>query len=96
MSRQNVEISLCLADTGDDEGKAMLGKSLSGSRIHIGYSKKPYVHAKAGVVDGKYLFIGSMNFTSNALDHNREVGILFESSSGSSLVRESIQSDCGF
>lgn len=38
--------------------------------------KKPYVHAKVAVVDGKWAYVGSANFTANSLDHNREVGLI--------------------
>ena len=40
--------------------------------------KKPYIHAKIIVVDQMYLYVGSMNMTTNSMDKNREVGILFE------------------
>ena len=38
--------------------------------------KKPYSHDKMLIIDGKYLMIGSMNFSDNALDNNREIGII--------------------
>ena len=44
--------------------------------IDIRYMKKPKMHAKAILIDGKYLFIWSINFSSYSLDANREVGIL--------------------
>jgi len=38
--------------------------------------KKPYVHTKVILVDNKYLIIWSMNLSQNALDKNREIGII--------------------
>jgi len=38
--------------------------------------KKPYVHAKAILIDDRYLLIGSMNISANSLDKNREHGII--------------------
>lgn len=37
---------------------------------------KPYVHAKAMLIDDKYLYIGSINFSANSMDDNRELGIV--------------------
>lgn len=38
--------------------------------------KKPYVHTKLIIVDQEYAIIGSMNLSANALDNNREIGII--------------------
>ena len=37
---------------------------------------KPYVHAKAMLIDDIYLYIGSINFSDNSMDKNREIGII--------------------
>lgn len=39
----------------------------------------PYIHAKAIVVDGERLFVGSHNFTPTALFQNREIGVMTSS-----------------
>jgi len=44
--------------------------------IDIRYMKKPKMHAKAILIDEKYLFIWSINFSSYSLDANREVWLL--------------------
>lgn len=36
----------------------------------------PYLHAKLLLVDGQYAYVGSVNFSSQSLDKNRELGIL--------------------
>jgi cardiolipin synthase A/B len=38
--------------------------------------KKPYIHAKALIVDGRLAYVGSENFSTASLNDNREVGIL--------------------
>ncbi|MDF1682884.1 MAG: phospholipase D-like domain-containing protein [Patescibacteria group bacterium] len=35
--------------------------------------KNPKMHSKAILIDNKYLFLGSVNFSSYSLDRNREV-----------------------
>lgn len=37
---------------------------------------KPYVHAKTMLIDDKYLYVGSVNFSANSMDDNRELGII--------------------
>jgi phosphatidylserine/phosphatidylglycerophosphate/cardiolipin synthase-like enzyme len=38
--------------------------------------KKPYIHAKMMLVDNRILYLWSINFSSNSMDNNREIGIL--------------------
>ena len=40
------------------------------------YLKSPYPHAKLVIVDGLRAYVGSVNFTTQSLDSNRELGIL--------------------
>lgn len=37
---------------------------------------KPYVHAKTMLIDDKYLYIGSINFSAHSMDENRELWIV--------------------
>lgn len=46
--------------------------------IKIKYTKKPYLHAKYFLVDNNIIYIWSINFSSNSLDNNREVWIIFK------------------
>lgn len=38
----------------------------------------PYIHAKNILIDGKTLLMWSMNLSTNALDNNREIGIIID------------------
>lgn len=42
----------------------------------VSIQKKPYVHTKIIIIDNKYMIIWSMNLSDNALDMNREIGII--------------------
>jgi phosphatidylserine/phosphatidylglycerophosphate/cardiolipin synthase-like enzyme len=44
--------------------------------VRIRTLDRPYVHAKAFIVDGRRGFIGSENMSAQSLDRNREVGVL--------------------
>ena len=50
-------------------------RDLLGPKV-VKLQKTPYSHDKMLIIDGKYLMIGSMNFSDNALDSNREIGII--------------------
>lgn len=39
------------------------------------YLITPYQHSKAMIADGTLVYIGSINYTANSMDHNRELGI---------------------
>lgn len=47
---------------------------------YIKYLKSPRIHAKAMLIDKKYLLISSINFSQNSLDNNREIGIILTDS----------------
>ncbi|USN55491.1 MAG: hypothetical protein H6765_02610 [Candidatus Peribacteria bacterium] len=47
----------------------------------VKYLGEPYLHAKNILIDDKALIIGSMNLSSNAMDHNREISIAITDSS---------------
>ncbi len=38
--------------------------------------KKPYIHAKMMLIDNQILYLGSINFSANSMDNNREIWIL--------------------
>lgn len=53
----------------------------------------PDVHAKAIVADGKLAYIGSMNFTANSLNDNREIGIITNAAAEVAKVERTIADD---
>jgi phosphatidylserine/phosphatidylglycerophosphate/cardiolipin synthase-like enzyme len=42
----------------------------------VKFQKNPHLHAKSLVVDGRAMYVGSVNFTTNSMDNNREFGLL--------------------
>lgn len=55
--------------------------------------KKPYIHAKAIVVDGKIAYVGSENFTRASLTANRELGIILTTKAAVSTVAKTFAAD---
>lgn len=71
----NIEIKIILAETAknDENTKKMIEKW-----INISFMKNPKMHSKAILIDNKYLFLGSVNFSSYSLDRNREVWLIIK------------------
>lgn len=57
---------------GDNQKREGIGDLQPYMKILV----EPYVHAKELLIDGTILIHGSMNLSANALDANREIGIL--------------------
>ena len=74
-SKKGVEIEIIIDKTFYDEQKEKI-KNLEEYWIKIRKLEKIKMHSKAILTDGKYLFIGSINFSRYSLDKNREVWIL--------------------
>jgi len=61
-------------EDNDEPGRDQLRKA--GAQVR--YFDDPYIHAKVFVIDGMRGFVGSHNLTTNSIDFNRELGILFD------------------
>lgn len=55
--------------------------------------KNPDIHTKTMVVDKKFAFVGSQNFTSNALFNNREVGLVVDNAAEVAKITAAIDKD---
>jgi phosphatidylserine/phosphatidylglycerophosphate/cardiolipin synthase-like enzyme len=53
----------------------------------------PYIHAKLLVVDKNRAYIGSVNFTENSMDNNRELGIIISQSDSISRLIQFFEKD---
>lgn len=53
----------------------------------------PNIHSKAIVIDRKAAYVGSMNFTANSLDSNREIGVIFDAPTEVEKVAATIDQD---
>jgi cardiolipin synthase len=71
INNENKKITICTADNESNNARKIEFPGLSWKTI-----KKPYLHAKVIIVDHSRVFIGSHNFTTNAIENNREMGIL--------------------
>lgn len=72
---KNIEITIVIPETAKGDENI---KKLKNNWIEINILSKYTMHAKAILIDDLYLFIWSINFSSNSIDKNREVGILIK------------------
>lgn len=68
-----VDISLCLGDTKKVEWNDRVAARLIKSGVKVSAPKKPYIHTKSLLIDTNDWYIGSINYTTNSIDRNREL-----------------------
>lgn len=66
---RGVVLQIIVSDNQEPDWLESFG---TGVRIQV----SPYVHAKTMLIDDRWLMVSSMNFSTNALDNNREIGIV--------------------
>lgn len=74
-AQRGVPVRIVLPPDSDPAFTPVLARLLEAG-VQVRFLTAPYAHAKAILVDGKALFVGSQNFTSTSLDENRELGIV--------------------
>lgn len=81
---------MCLREKSDVEP---VRKRL-GPNARVTASSGPPLHAKGMLSDGKTLWVGSVNFTDNSLDRNREVGFVRTGTSDVRTYETTLRTDC--
>lgn len=72
---KNISIEIIIPDTATEDENTI---KLKNAWINILVLPKYKMHAKAILVDEKYLFIWSINFSTYSIDRNREIWILIK------------------
>ena len=89
---RGLSISVCLPD--DRPLWAVQKTQLQKAWARLLISRKPHVHAKTLLVDNQKLLVGSINFTDNSIDRNREVSIIISGNTIIQRYNKIIASDC--
>lgn len=76
-ARSWIDISLILDSSVEDSDKNDIG-ILKNSWVDIKFIKTPKIHTKIIIVDLKYAYLWSINFSTYSFDENREVWIIFK------------------
>ena len=61
--------------------------------VLVRYLDDPFVHAKTFLVDGVRGFVGSENVSTNSLDNNRELGVIFEDEDSVERLTKQFEAD---
>ncbi len=72
-SKKWIKIHICTADNESNAENIAKFPELSWKMI-----RKPYLHAKVIVIDDSIVFVWSHNLTNNAIENNREMGIIIK------------------
>ncbi len=82
-----------LADITESATEKKAVTALKACGIDMRTLKKPYIHAKAIVVDGTDMYVGSANFSSVSLSQNRELGLVSTTASTIAPVATTLAAD---
>jgi phosphatidylserine/phosphatidylglycerophosphate/cardiolipin synthase-like enzyme len=75
--KAGVSIAIVMTDPKSIRDNATFIQRFHDHGIRVCAPKKPYIHAKMTLIDQRAVLIGSMNFSANSIDNNREVSLLF-------------------
>ncbi len=68
-------------------------RELEDSGVDVRTISSPYIHAKLLVTDDAKAYVGSINFTTQSMDENRELGIILSETEVIQRLTESFDSD---
>ncbi|GAB4296901.1 MAG: hypothetical protein Fur0034_06440 [Desulfuromonadia bacterium] len=83
-ARRGVDVTVLLEDGEKDESlrreNRRTARLLRKGGVRVVFdSPRRVTHAKAAVIDGRHVFIGSHNLTNSALSHNNELSVYIDS-----------------
>jgi cardiolipin synthase len=82
-----------VADITESSVESKAITTLKACGVDMRTLKKPYIHAKAIVVDGDDMYVGSANFSSVSLSQNRELGLVSTTASTIKPVATTLAAD---
>jgi phosphatidylserine/phosphatidylglycerophosphate/cardiolipin synthase-like enzyme len=90
---RGVRVQIVVADSLNTDGEQKALDRLGQSGVPLVVAKKPYMHAKAILVDGALAYVGSVNFTATSYSRNRELGLITDARDVVSLLSRTFASD---
>jgi cardiolipin synthase len=73
---RGVKVRIVIADGSSSSSQQQAVAQLKQHGVKVVATTTPYIHAKSIVVDNAAAYVGSENFSSGSLLHNRELGVL--------------------
>ncbi|MEO8875354.1 MAG: phospholipase D-like domain-containing protein [Polyangiaceae bacterium] len=88
-----VKVRVVLSDETPSSAQATGVSKLKSHGVSLVTVHDPYIHAKAIIVDGTSMYVGSANLTQNSMEKNRELGIVTATAAVIAPVQTAINSD---
>lgn len=92
-SKAGVKVRVVLPSGTLTTAQENAATTLKAAGIPVVTLSKPYVHAKAVVVDGVRAYVGSINFTFASVSKNRELGVITDAPAAVAKVASTIGVD---
>ncbi len=92
-AQRGVQVRLVMSETSGESLASEEPGTLARHGVLVRIVNTPYIHAKAILADGRDLFVGSQNFTSNSLDNNREMGLIVNDAAAIARVSRAFEID---
>ena len=71
-----VRVSIIVPESKKIESNSEILNKLELGGALISHLKKPYQHAKVLIIDNRVMYVGSVNFSRQSMEENREVGVI--------------------
>lgn len=88
-------VRVVLSDSSPSSSQSAAVATLKQHKVPVVVVHTPYIHAKAIVVDGASVFVGSENFTTGSLQFNRELGLILSIATEVKKVADALSTDFG-
>ncbi len=92
---KTAKVMVIIPDFKKISANEKVARKLENSGVDVRTLSSPYIHAKLMVADDIKAYIGSINFTTQSLDANRELGILISEPEVIQKLTESFDADWG-
>lgn len=93
LAARGVAVRLMLPPLEPDDLSAGDIDWLAGRGVQVRRLASPYPHTKLAIVDGTRAYVGSVNFTTNSFNNNRELGMLISDPAALQRLRDSFEAD---
>jgi phosphatidylserine/phosphatidylglycerophosphate/cardiolipin synthase-like enzyme len=90
---KGIATRLVLSDDAPTTAQTSAVSQIAAAGARVVVTRSPYIHAKAIVVDGSSVFVGSENLTTGSLEYNRELGLITSETTSVAKVEATIMTD---
>ncbi|MBI5224877.1 hypothetical protein HY989_03325 [Candidatus Micrarchaeota archaeon] len=91
--RRGVDVKIILEPKVDRNLNTATFLASKGIAVRWASPKFNNSHAKTAIIDGKIVLIGSLNWSRNAMERNREIGVILESQKIADELEKVFESD---